>query len=295
MTRSTAGVSARMPRSFSSCSAFSAKTTLAPESDTMNDDVVGHRRRVDGGRGATGDHDGEVGQGPLVAGAGGDGDAVLGLDAQRDQPGPDLADHDVELGPGDGDPLVAAVGDDGVQVGGAVGAGVDAVAEHVSDALCLPVQHGLVDRLVGGGVDLRGGGEHRASSSSLGSVGARMMTQRAVRGYALSATRRRGSVSHRPARSPATTPASRTLRTTRRAAAARSPAAARGSCPTFCTTCTASQVATPTATSRPNASSARAATTSTRPTTNASSRSSPVAPTKPSSSPATEKMKSLSW
>ena len=49
-----------------------------------------------------------------------------------------------------------------MEVRGSAGAGRDAVAEHVTDALGLTVQHGLVDGLVGGGVDLRGGGEHRA-------------------------------------------------------------------------------------------------------------------------------------
>ena len=54
-------------------------------------------------------------------------------------------------------------------------------AEHVSDALRLTVQHGLVDGLVGGGVDLRGGGEHRAFVLVIGERCARMMTQARVR------------------------------------------------------------------------------------------------------------------
>ncbi len=52
--------------------------------------------------------------------------------------------------------------------------------------------------------------------------------------------------------------------------------------------------ATPTATRRPKAS-ARRATTAARATMNPMSRMIPRAPTKPSSSPATEKMKSVSW
>ena len=36
MTRPTAGIRSRTERTFSSCSAFSAKTTRAPESERMN-------------------------------------------------------------------------------------------------------------------------------------------------------------------------------------------------------------------------------------------------------------------
>ena len=58
----------------------------------MYADVVGHRRRVDRRGRAAGAHDREVGQDPLEAGAGGDADALLGLDAQREQAGRELVD-----------------------------------------------------------------------------------------------------------------------------------------------------------------------------------------------------------
>ena len=154
-------------------------------------DVVGHRRRVDRRRRAPRHHDGEVGQGPLVARARGDRDAVLGLDAQRHQTSADLADDDVELGPGDGDPLVTRPGDHRVQVGGPVGGGSDAVAEHVPHALR---PRSNTDWSTGSstGVWIWGaGGEHRASSSSLGSGGARILSHVRPR-YALLPARGRG-------------------------------------------------------------------------------------------------------
>jgi hypothetical protein len=70
-------------------------------------DVLGHGRGVDGGRRHPGAHVGEVGQDPLVAGAGGDPDALLRLHPQGDEPSGEAADPLARLAPGDGLPGVA--------------------------------------------------------------------------------------------------------------------------------------------------------------------------------------------
>ena len=112
-------------------------------------DVVVDRRRVDRRRDAAGDHDAEVGQGPLVAGGRGEGDAVLGPDAQRDEPGTDRVDRLLDLGPGDGDPLVAGLADLGVHERVRVGGRRDAVTEEVPDTGGALLDQAVVDRLVG--------------------------------------------------------------------------------------------------------------------------------------------------
>ena len=65
--------------------------------------------------------------------------------------------------------------------------------------------------------------------------------------------------------------------------------------PMLMNACTANQIATPAATSSPNASSARAAIRTARKITRPSSTTIVAHPTKPSSSPATAKMKSVPW
>ncbi len=62
-------------------------------------DVVGDRRRVDGRRRAAAADDREVGENPLDPGRRRDGDAVLGLDPEGDQPGRPGTDHGVGLAP----------------------------------------------------------------------------------------------------------------------------------------------------------------------------------------------------
>ena len=65
------------------------------------------RRGVDRGRGATGAHDREVGEDPLVAGARGDADPLLGLDPEREQSCGEVGDPVAGLLPGDRLPGVA--------------------------------------------------------------------------------------------------------------------------------------------------------------------------------------------
>ncbi len=94
-------------------------------------DVVGHRARVDRGRCGAGGVDREVGEDPLDAGAGGDRDALLGLDAERDEARGEVGHAYAGLGPGQRVPLLVLVG---VAVGLVVAGFLDAVVEHLADA-----------------------------------------------------------------------------------------------------------------------------------------------------------------
>ncbi len=94
-------------------------------------DVVGHRRRVDGGGGGARRHDRKVGEDPLVASTRGDPDPLLGPDAERDEAGRDLGDMVARLPPGQRLPALA----DWEPVGLTVRRRGDSVEEHPADRL----------------------------------------------------------------------------------------------------------------------------------------------------------------
>src|SRR5690606_32856641 len=81
-------------------------------------DVLGDRGRVDGGGGRSGAHDRQVGEDPLVAGAGGDADPLLGLDPERQQAGRELVDVLAGLAPRHRLPGVPDRVAEGLAVGG---------------------------------------------------------------------------------------------------------------------------------------------------------------------------------
>ncbi len=73
-------------------------------------DVVGHRRRVDRGRGSACGDDRQVSEDPLEPRAGRDRDPLFGLDAQRHQSGGEARHAFAGLGPGQRVPVLVLVG-----------------------------------------------------------------------------------------------------------------------------------------------------------------------------------------
>jgi hypothetical protein len=105
------------------------------------DGVLRVGARVDRGRGTSGAHHREVREDPLVARAGRDADALLGLDAQRDQARGERLDLVAGLLPGDGLPRLATREAEGLGVRGRG----DAVEELDSDVGRHGVEEGRVD------------------------------------------------------------------------------------------------------------------------------------------------------
>ena len=101
------GSSDRCSLIFAICSSFSAKTIWHSESLRMYAVSSPLVRRVDRGRRAGRTHHREVGEDPLVAGARGDADALLGLQTEREQAGREAGDPVAGLLPGDGLPGLA--------------------------------------------------------------------------------------------------------------------------------------------------------------------------------------------
>ena len=113
-----------------------------------------HRGRVDRGGRRPRSQDGEVGEHPLVASSGGDGDSSLRLDSQGDQPRGNPADPFTRLSPGDRGPAVAF----GVAVSGPRGRRRDPVEEHPPETRGTAVDqiHCLFVLTVHHGLDVRG-------------------------------------------------------------------------------------------------------------------------------------------
>jgi len=125
--------------------------------------VVGDGGGVDGDGRRRGVHDPVVRQYPLVAGGAGDGDPVLGLDAEADESGADLGRLDPELCPGHDVPA-AVLGREAV--GPTVRGGGDTAAEHVADGLYRGVE--VDGRGAGAGSGHRGslhGGSGRSTDT----------------------------------------------------------------------------------------------------------------------------------
>ncbi len=94
--------------------------------------VARHRARVDRGSCSACGVDGEVGEDPLEAGAGGDGHALLSLDAESHQASGEVSHPYAGLSPGQRVPLLVLVG---VSVGLVAARLLDAVVEHRADTL----------------------------------------------------------------------------------------------------------------------------------------------------------------
>jgi hypothetical protein len=101
--------------------------------------------RVDRRRRTPGAHDGEVGQGPLVAGGGGDGHAVLGADPEGDEAGGEPVGLLPDLRPGDRIPGLAAGEAEGLTVRGLLDPGTEEVGHAGGPAL----DDAGLDRLLG--------------------------------------------------------------------------------------------------------------------------------------------------
>ena len=129
-TFSTAGIEPRWSLSLRELLAVLGDRRSASRSREDERDVLGVGARVDRGGGSAGGHRGQVEEDPLEAGVARDRDAVLGLQAQREQARGELGDALAAAAPAPG--LPAAAGGRGAE-GLAGGVGCDAVEEQPSE------------------------------------------------------------------------------------------------------------------------------------------------------------------